>query len=79
MEFKTIDISKAIPTDLLGSYDLVLGTNVIHVTANILGSCTKIHSLLRDNGVLVLTELTRKVKWFDLVFGLLTGWWGKQL
>lgn len=75
MDFKTIDLEKGVPDDLLGKYDLVLGTNVVHATANIVGSCTKIHSLLRENGILVLIELTRNVNWFDLVFGLLTGWW----
>jgi acyl transferase domain-containing protein/acyl carrier protein/SAM-dependent methyltransferase len=76
MNFQTLDLEKDIPADLLNKYDLVLGTNVVHATADITKSCTKIRSILRENGLVVLLELTQNINWFDLVFGLLTGWWG---
>jgi hypothetical protein len=31
--------------------------------------------MLRADGILCLVELTRNLFWFDLVFGLLEGWW----
>ena len=32
-------------------------------------------SLLREGGFIVLSEVTRIVDWYDLVYGLLDGWW----
>jgi len=34
-----------------------------------------IKKCLQPNGILCLVELTRNLFWFDLVFGLLEGWW----
>ena len=31
--------------------------------------------MLRPDGILCLVELTKSLFWFDLVFGLLEGWW----
>ena len=31
--------------------------------------------MLRPDGILYLVELTRNLFWFDLIFGLLEGWW----
>ncbi|KAL5328987.1 hypothetical protein ACEPPN_002496 [Leptodophora sp. 'Broadleaf-Isolate-01'] len=76
MDFQTLDLEKVSPSQMTGKYDLVLGSNVVHATADITRSCVKINSFLRDGGLLVLLELTHTLNWFDLVFGLLTGWWG---
>ncbi|KAJ6174552.1 hypothetical protein N7485_005289 [Penicillium canescens] len=32
----------------------------------------------KRNGFVVLLELTRNINWFDLVFGLLSGWWSAK-
>lgn len=56
-------------------YDIVIATNVIHATQNIRHTLTNINGLLTKNGVLILSELTKDLYWFDLVFGLLSGWW----
>jgi SAM-dependent methyltransferase/acyl carrier protein len=76
MDFRTLDLEKRTPADMLGKYDLALGTNVVHATADVTQSCTSIKSLLKEDGFLILLELTKNLNWFDLVFGLLTGWWG---
>ncbi|KAG4435795.1 hypothetical protein IFR05_008716 [Cadophora sp. M221] len=76
MDFQTLDLEKVSPSQMTGKYDLVLGSNVVHATADITRSCAKINSFLRNGGLLVLLELTHTLNWFDLVFGLLTGWWG---
>jgi hypothetical protein len=76
MDYRPLDLEKEIPSDLLGKYDLVFGTNVVHATANVTKSCTRIRSILKEDGCLFLSELTHNINWFDLVFGLLTGWWG---
>src|SRR5207244_2615253 len=38
-------------------------------------STTNIRKMLRPDGFVSLVEFTRNIYWFDLVFGLLEGWW----
>ncbi|KAJ5497536.1 hypothetical protein N7463_009523 [Penicillium fimorum] len=75
MRFAVLDIEKTPTSEMLGSYDIVLSTNCIHATHDLVQSTTHIRQLLRPDGVLCLVELTRNLFWFDLVFGLLEGWW----
>lgn len=75
MHYTTLDISKAPPADLQGQFDVVLSSNCIHATRNLTESCTNIRKLLRPDGILSLIELTGNLYWYDLVFGLLEGWW----
>ncbi|RAL03538.1 uncharacterized protein BO80DRAFT_500327 [Aspergillus ibericus CBS 121593] len=73
MEFLVLDIEQ---TPSLGNqYDLVISTNCIHTTRNLTTTTRNIHTLLKEGGMLCLVELTRNLPWFDLVFGLLEGWW----
>lgn len=75
MEFQTLDLEKEPAAALQGKYDIILGTIVIHATSNIAKSCARIRSLLRAGGLMILSEVTRIVDWYDLVFGFLEGWW----
>lgn len=75
MEFRVLDIEKTIPMELQSHYDIVISTNCIHATSDLGVSTTNIKNLLRQDGILCLVELTRNLFWFDLVFGLLEGWW----
>ena len=75
MDFQTFDLEMEPPTALQGKYDIVLGTNVVHATSDVAKSCGRIRSLLRAGGFTILSEVTRIVDWYDLVFGLLEGWW----
>lgn len=75
MDFQTLDLEKGPAAALQGKYDIVLGTNVVHATSDITKSCKGIRSLLRAGGFVILSEVTRIVDWYDLVFGLLEGWW----
>ncbi|KAK0736359.1 hypothetical protein B0T21DRAFT_393084 [Apiosordaria backusii] len=76
MQFKTLDIESS-ETKHDGHYDVVLSTNCIHATKNLVVSASHIRRLLDpvEGGILCLVELTRNLYWFDLVFGLLEGWW----
>jgi NADPH:quinone reductase-like Zn-dependent oxidoreductase/3-oxoacyl-(acyl-carrier-protein) synthase/2-polyprenyl-3-methyl-5-hydroxy-6-metoxy-1,4-benzoquinol methylase/acyl carrier protein len=56
-------------------FDIVIATNVIHATRNILSSLNNIKKLIRGNGHIVLNELTCKKLYLDFVFGLFDGWW----
>lgn len=75
MRYELLDISKPPSAELQGQFDIVVSTNCIHATENIIDSCTNIHKLLNPNGLVCLIELTKNLSWFDLVFGLLEGWW----
>lgn len=75
MDFSVLDIEKEPPAELLESFHIVISTNCIHATKGLVTSTTNIRKMLRKDGVLCLIELTRNLYWFDLVFGLLGGWW----
>ncbi|KAL8724681.1 MAG: hypothetical protein Q9166_007815 [cf. Caloplaca sp. 2 TL-2023] len=75
MEFVTLDIEQEPTTQHLGRYDIILSTNCIHATKDLTASTTNIRKMLQPDGLLCLVELTRILFWFDLVFGLLEGWW----
>ncbi|CAM4515031.1 SDR family NAD(P)-dependent oxidoreductase [Paenibacillus xylanexedens] len=59
----------------LGSYDLVIAANVLHATRNIRRTMGHVHYLLKQNGLLLLNELTHSSLFSHLTFGLLEGWW----
>ena len=75
MEYAILDIEQDPPAHFLDQFDIIISTNCIHATKILTKSCTNIKSMLRRDGVLCLVELTRNLFWFDLVFGLLEGWW----
>lgn len=75
MKYATMDIEKDPEQQFLGAYNIVISTNCIHATKDLILSTTNIRKMLRADGILCLVELTRNLFWFDLVFGLLEGWW----
>ena len=75
MRFRTFDCDKPAPPELLEKFHIVISTNCIHATSNLTTSTGNILSVLREDGALCLLEFTRNLYWFDLVFGLLEGWW----
>ena len=75
MQYTVLDIEKDPAPQFTGAYDVIVSTNCIHATKDLLHSTTNICKMLRPDGVLCLVELTRNLFWFDLVFGLLEGWW----
>ncbi|KAL2702177.1 hypothetical protein AAEP93_006475 [Penicillium crustosum] len=75
MEYQVLDIEQDPKPGMLGRYDIILSSNCIHATRNLVKSSTNIRKLLRPDGILCLIELTQNLFWFDLVFGLLEGWW----
>ncbi|KAF2829407.1 hypothetical protein CC86DRAFT_346125 [Ophiobolus disseminans] len=75
MQFQVLDIEQAVPSELRGQFQVIVSTNCIHATPDIVASCQNIRQLLNPTGFVALVELTRKMAWFDVVFGLLEGWW----
>ena len=75
MEFVTLDIEKVPPEQHLRKYHTVISTNCIHATRDLIKSLSHIRRLLCKNGFISQVEFTRNMFCFDLVFGLLEGWW----
>lgn len=75
MEYALVDIEQTPHPQNLGQYDIIISTNCIHATRDLSLSGTNIRKMLRPDGILCLVELTKNLFWFDLVFGLLEGWW----
>lgn len=75
MDFKTLNLETDPPESLREQYDLVLATNVVHATSNLVKSTSRMRALLRSGGFIVLSEITKIIDWYELVFGLLEGWW----
>ena len=75
MRYAILDIEKSPAEQHLAQYDTVISTNCIHATRDLTSSLANIRKMLQPDGFLALVEFTRNLFWFDLVFGLLDGWW----
>ncbi|KAL4940640.1 Alpha/Beta hydrolase protein [Aspergillus oleicola] len=76
MGFLKLNVEEEPSQELQGQYHLVVSSNCVHATRNLHTSLSNIRKLLRpDNGCLALLELTQKLPWYELVWGLLDGWW----
>ncbi|PWY76491.1 polyketide synthase [Aspergillus sclerotioniger CBS 115572] len=75
MRFQVVDIEKEPEEALQGRFHAIISTNCIHATRDLELSTRHIRHMLRPDGFVALVEFTRNMFWFDLVFGLLDGWW----
>ncbi|KAI1815969.1 hypothetical protein GGS20DRAFT_595983 [Poronia punctata] len=75
MKYTTLNIENEPPLELHGQFDVVISTNCIHATRDLNNSLKNIGKLLQPNGFVSVVEFTERLYWFDLVFGLLDGWW----
>ncbi|KAF3104358.1 Highly reducing polyketide synthase gpy1 [Orbilia oligospora] len=76
IEFKTLDIEKDISEQgFTEKYDLVVAANVLHATADLKFAMKNIRSLLRDDGYLLVGELSEDLASANFLWGPLTGWW----
>ncbi len=57
------------------SFDLIIASNVIHATSNVKQALVNVRRLLAPAGWLIMLEVTRPQRWFDVTFGLTDGWW----
>ena len=78
MHFTTLDIEKFPGESLHSKYHIVISTNCIHATSSVTSTLKNVHKLLRADGLVLLIEFTQNLAWFDIVFGLLPGWWNSQ-
>jgi acyl transferase domain-containing protein len=77
VKYRVMDIEKNPSAQELGAerYDIVIAANVIHATRDLRGTLGNIHRLMAADGMLILVEVTKPQRWFDLTFGLTEGWW----
>lgn len=59
------------------TYDLIIAANVLHATKSIRQTMTNIRKLLREDGKLILMEITATTTYplTQFLFGFLPGWW----
>lgn len=75
VQYRVLDLEKPVPTELLESQHIVLATNCVHATRDIVETAGRLREMLRPDGALIMLEMTQSLVWVDLIFGLLEGWW----
>ncbi|BCS10831.1 hypothetical protein AKAW_08276 [Aspergillus luchuensis IFO 4308] len=76
LEFRQYNIEEDTHVDLLGRYHVVISNSYVHATHDLQNSLVNMRKLMRPNdGCVALIEPTQKLAWYDLVWGLLDGWW----
>ncbi len=70
-----LDIESDIDRSLIGEYDFVIASNVLHATSDIIQTLRHVKLILKDGGILLLNELVENSLFLHLSFGLLEGWW----
>ncbi len=75
--FKKLNVEESLPEQGFGleEFDIVIATNVVHATKNINNTLKSAISLLNNDGILLLNEVTKVQDFTTLTFGLLGGWW----
>lgn len=56
-------------------YEVIIASNVIHATADLLATIHNIRQWLVPGGVLILNEITNCQDYMTITFGLIEGWW----
>ena len=59
----------------IGSFDLVIGTNVLHAASDARAAVSHIHDLLAPGGTMIFMDWADPFLWVETVFGLTGGWW----
>ncbi|EFQ36407.1 beta-ketoacyl synthase domain-containing protein [Colletotrichum graminicola M1.001] len=77
MSFGVMDIEKEPEVEFIEAFHVIISTNCIHATRNISLSLANLRKMLRQDGALALIEMTptRPLYVFDVIVGLLEGWW----
>ncbi|GAA4452351.1 class I SAM-dependent methyltransferase [Phytohabitans houttuyneae] len=57
------------------SMDVVLASNVLHATHRIGDTLEQCRRLLKPGGILVVNEMTQRLDYNTVTFGLMDGWW----
>jgi acyl transferase domain-containing protein/NADPH:quinone reductase-like Zn-dependent oxidoreductase len=76
MEFAPLDLERD-PAAQLGErrFDLIIAANVVHATADLKATLSRLRGLLAPGGALLMLEVAGLERWIDITFGLTEGWW----
>jgi polyketide synthase PksM len=80
MEFKALDISKN-PVEqgfIAQDFDIIICNNVLHATSDIESCLLNVGILLNTGGNLVINDLTKRLDFNTVTFGLTKDWWNFQ-
>jgi acyl transferase domain-containing protein/NADPH:quinone reductase-like Zn-dependent oxidoreductase/acyl carrier protein/SAM-dependent methyltransferase len=77
VEYKVLDLEKPSGDQDFepGSYDFIVGTNVLHAVADVRVTLKMLHELLVPGGTLMFMDVATPQLWTESVFGLTQGWW----
>lgn len=77
LSYQLLDVDKPLAEQGLsiGSYDLVIATNVLHATPDLRRALKNAKAALKHNGLILINEIARNGLFTHLTFGLLKGWW----
>ena len=77
VEFKIFDLEKPGAEQELeaGTFDFIIGTNVLHAVSDVRAALRNLHDLLAPGGSLIFMDIATPQLWTETVFGLTSGWW----
>jgi acyl transferase domain-containing protein/thioesterase domain-containing protein/SAM-dependent methyltransferase len=77
MRFETLDIERDLPEQgfAAGQFDVVIASNVLHASHDVVRTARHAASALAPGGFLLLNEVTALQDFATLTFGLTDGWW----
>jgi acyl transferase domain-containing protein/NADPH:quinone reductase-like Zn-dependent oxidoreductase/NAD(P)-dependent dehydrogenase (short-subunit alcohol dehydrogenase family)/SAM-dependent methyltransferase/acyl carrier protein len=77
VEFKIFDLEKpGVAQELeAASFDVIVGTNVVHAVSDVRTALRNLHDLLAPGGSLIFMDTATPQLWTETVFGLTSGWW----
>lgn len=75
MTFGVLDIEQEPPAEFLEAFHVVISTNCIHATRDLTRSLANVRKMVRPDGAVALIEMTQTIYSFDVIVGLLEGWW----
>jgi NADPH:quinone reductase-like Zn-dependent oxidoreductase/SAM-dependent methyltransferase/acyl carrier protein len=77
VKYRSLDVEKDPLTQGCDAhaYDIVIAANVLHATADLRRALDNVRTLVASEGVLLLLEGTRPLRFGDLIVGLTDGWW----
>lgn len=77
VEYKIFDLERPGTEQELeaGSFDLIVGTNVVHAVSDVRHALRNVHNLLKPGGTLMFVDVATPHLWLSAVFGLTQGWW----
>lgn len=77
LEYSVLDISKDVAEQgfEIGTYDVVIASNVLHATPSLHDTLSNVRKLLAPGGRLFMQELNPNLRWTNYIMGILPGWW----